>query len=96
MPNAERRAAGPEPEARSPAFASGPERRSDPALPADRPGVPQDRRLSTQRYWRSGWRPRQTSAIVNGRGVVPSTSVKPYSWASAAATRTRPVWRSTS
>jgi hypothetical protein len=33
-----------------------------------------------------------TSTSVNGRGLAPSVSVKPYSFASAAATRTFPVW----
>jgi serine/threonine-protein kinase len=39
---------------------------------------------------------RHTSASVNGRGVLPSMSVKPYSFARLAATNTFPVWRSTS
>src|SRR4029077_10953734 len=39
---------------------------------------------------------RQTSASVSGRGVLPSMSAKPYSLATAAATHTFPVWRSTS
>src|SRR5262252_2578788 len=38
----------------------------------------------------------QTSSSVNGRGIVPSISVKPYSFAGAADTSTFPEYRSTS